>query len=47
MVLVVNPRNKTVNVHRRNQDIQILAEGNSLAPQELPGWQLLISDIFE
>ncbi len=47
LVLVVNPRNKTVNVHRKNQDIQTFKQEDKLEPLELLGWQLAVADIFD
>ena len=47
-VVVVNPRNWTVRIHRSQTDIVILNEGDVLEVQEVvPGWRMPVSDIFE
>ena len=47
-VVVVNPRNRTVKVHRSPNDITTLEESDSLDVGDvLPGWRMAIKDIFE
>lgn len=47
MVVVVNPRNKTVAVRRSVSEITILEEGDTLDGAEVvPGWSLPLSEVF-
>ena len=47
MVLVVNPRNKTVSVRRHQAEVYVLAEGDALDGGEVvPGWELPVADVF-
>lgn len=47
-VVVVNPRNRTVKVHRSPNDITTLEESDSLDVGDVvPGWQMATKDIFE
>ncbi len=47
VVVVVNPRQRTVKVHRSLTDVKVLTEKDVLElPDILLGWQLLIADIF-
>ena len=47
MVVVVNPRNKTVAVRRSQPEITVLKEGDTLEGAEVvPGWSLPVRDIF-
>ena len=47
MVLVVNPRGKTVTVRFSEKDITVLTEGDTLDGGEVvPGWRLPVADVF-
>ena len=47
MVVVVNPRNKTVKVHRSPTDVVTLTMTDTLDGGDVvPGWQMPIADIF-
>ena len=47
MVLIVNPREQTVTVHRSFSDIAILTEGDVLEGGDVvPGWACPVADIF-
>ena len=47
MVVVVNPRNKTVKVHRSPTNIVTLTMTDTLDGDDVvPGWQMPITDIF-
>lgn len=47
MVVVVNPRNKTVKVHRSPTDVVTLTMTDTLDGDDVvPGWQIPIADIF-
>ena len=47
-VIVVDPRRRTVKVHRSPTDTVLLSEADVLQVDDaIPGWQLPISDIFE
>ena len=47
MVVVVNPRNKTVRVHSSRTDVVTLAITDTLDGKDVvPGWQMPLSDIF-
>jgi Uma2 family endonuclease len=47
MVLVVNPRNRTVTVHRALTDITMLTEQDTLAGGDiLPGWSIKVDTLF-
>ena len=48
MVIVVNPRNKTVQIYRSMTDVMMLGEDDTLDGGDVePGWRLPIADIFE
>jgi Uma2 family endonuclease len=48
LVVVINPRRRTVAAYRSPTDVQILAIGDTLDGGDvIPGWQLPIADIFE
>lgn len=48
MVVVINPRNRTVEVHRSNGDVEILTEGDTLdGAGVVPGWKIAVSEIFD
>ena len=48
MVVVVNPRNKTVQAYRSMTDVITLSEADTLDGGDVvPGWRLPIADIFE
>ena len=47
VVIVANPRNKTVAIHRSTADAITLTEADTLeVPDLIPGWQLPVADIF-
>ena len=47
VVVVVNPRNKTVAIHRSAVEVMTLTEADTLeVPNLIPGWQLPVADIF-
>ena len=47
MVVVVNPRNKTVKVHRSPADVVTLTLADTLDGSDVvPGWQMAVADIF-
>ena len=47
MVIVVNPRNRTVEVHRSPTDAVTLAEGDVLDGADvIPGWTMPVASIF-
>ena len=47
-VVVVNPRNLTVRIHRSPTDVVVLNEGDVLEVQDVvPGWRMAVSEIFE
>ena len=47
MVLVVDPKQRTVTVYRSREDIRILAEGDSLDGADvIPGFSLPVTEIF-
>ena len=47
-VVVVNPRNRTVRIHRSQMDDVILNEDDVLeVPDVVPGWRMPVSEIFE
>ena len=47
MVAVINPRNRTVEIHRPPADVEILAEGDTLDGADVvPGWRIAVADIF-
>ena len=47
MVVVVNPRNRTVRVHRPTTDSVLLTEEDTLDGGDVvPGWRLPLADIF-
>ena len=47
MVLVVDPKQRTVTVYRSREDIRILAEGDTLDGAEvIPGFSLPVAEIF-
>ncbi len=48
MVLVAEPKRKTVTVYRSREDIRILTEGDSVDGADVvPGWRLPVAEIFE
>jgi Uma2 family endonuclease len=48
MVLVVNPRRKTVAVHRPGQAVRILGMDDTLDGEDVvPGWTMPVRDIFD
>jgi Uma2 family endonuclease len=48
MVLVVNPRRRTVAVHRSGQMGRILGEDDTLDGEDVvPGWTMPVRDIFD
>jgi Uma2 family endonuclease len=48
LVWVVNPRSKTVTVHRSGKDPRILRENDSLGGEEVcPGFSVKVSELFE
>lgn len=47
-VIVVNPRNRTVKVHRSPTDVTTLTESDTLEISDVvPGWRMRVKDIFE
>ena len=47
MVVVVNPRNRTVRVHRPTTDSVLLTEEDTLDGGDVvPGWEMPLADIF-
>ena len=47
-VIVVDPRRRTVKVHRSHTDAVVLKEADVLdVGDAVPGWQMPVSDIFE
>ena len=47
MVVVVNPRNRTVRVHRPTTDSVLLTEKDTLDGGDVvPGWEMPVADIF-
>ena len=47
-VVVVDPRRRTVKVHRSVTDASVLTEADTLAVEEvIPGWEMPIREIFE
>ena len=47
-VVVVNPRGRTVKVHRSATDITVLSEADTLDVSDVvPGWRMPVKDIFE
>ena len=47
MVIVVNPRNRTVQVYRSPTDIATLTEADTLDGGDvIPGWRMAVADIF-
>jgi Uma2 family endonuclease len=47
LVFVVNPRRRTVAVHRPGQPVRILAENDVLDGEDVvPGWSLPVRDLF-
>ena len=48
VVIVVNPRRQTVNLHRSPTDVTTLTESDTLEISDIvPGWQMPVEDIFE
>lgn len=46
-VIVANPKDKTVAIHRPAVDVVTLTEGDTLEiPDVIPGWTMPVSDIF-
>jgi Uma2 family endonuclease len=47
MVLVINPRRRTVAVHRPGRDVRILGIDATLDGEDVvPGWTLAVRDLF-
>ena len=47
-VIIVNPRRRTVNLHRSPTDMTTLTESDTLELDDIvPGWQMPVQDIFE
>ena len=47
-VIEVNPRNRTVGIHRPHGDVVTLGEDDVLEVQDIiPGWRMPVSEIFE
>ena len=47
MVLVVNPRRRTVAVHRPGRDVRVLGMDDALQGEDVvPGWTLAVRDLF-
>ena len=47
MVLIINPRNRSVAVDRSPGQVSILAPGDTLSGDDLvPGWRVAVDDIF-
>jgi Uma2 family endonuclease len=47
LVFVVNPRRRTVAVHRSGQPVRILTEADVLEGEDVvPGWSLPVGDLF-
>lgn len=47
MVIVVNPRRKTVTVHRSLSEVSVLIENDELDGADVvPGWKVAIKDLF-
>ena len=47
-VVVVDPRRRTVKVHRSVTDAEVLSDEDTLAVDEVvPGWQMPVREIFE
>ena len=47
-VIVVNPRRRTVKVHRSLSDTVELTESDTLEVSDIvPGWQMPVQDMFE
>lgn len=45
--ILINPENHSVEVHRPQQEKQILGDGDVLAiPELLPGWEVAISELW-
>ena len=46
-VITVNPRNRTVGIHRPHAEVVVLNEGDILEVQDVvPGWRMPVSEIF-
>ncbi|MCY4652986.1 MAG: Uma2 family endonuclease [Dehalococcoidia bacterium] len=47
-VIIVNPRRRTVNLHRSPTDMTTLTESDTLELDDIvPGWRMPVEDIFE
>ena len=47
MVVIVDPRNKTVSVRRHRTEVQVLSEGDKLQGSDVvPGWELPVAEVF-
>src|SRR4051794_12868685 len=47
MVLVVNPRRRTVAVHRPGRDVRVLGVNDTIDGEDVvPGWTLALRDLF-
>ncbi len=47
MVIVVNPRNRAVEVHRPQRDVVTLTEADTIDGGDVvPGWRMRVADVF-
>jgi Uma2 family endonuclease len=47
LVLVVNPRNRTITAYRSREDIRVLTKDDTLdAGDVVPGWKLALAELF-
>ena len=47
-VIVVNPRRRTVNLHRSPTEVTSLTESDTLELEDIvPGWRMPVEDVFE
>ncbi len=47
MVLMVNPRRRSVAIHRPGQPVRVVGEGDALDGEDVvPGWTLPLRDLF-
>jgi Uma2 family endonuclease len=48
IVFVVNPRQRTVKLHRRGQPVRVLSGDDVLDGEDvIPGWSMRVGDLFE
>jgi Uma2 family endonuclease len=48
LVFVVNPRRRTVAVHRADGSVRILGVDDTLTAEDVvPGWSLAVRDLFD